>query len=122
MVARSEGRHVGLPLHRCGIEIKLNHNPPLGRDRLLRRIFFAEFLPRSRLLFGMLDNFRRHVSKGRAQGPCFTISRFVDRQLVSIFPPKEIAGPARRLIGRIDIETKLLGGFPIARRARIAQP
>ena len=26
MVARSEGRHVGLPLHRCGVEIKLNHS------------------------------------------------------------------------------------------------
>ena len=25
MVARSEGRHVGLPLHRYGVEIKLNH-------------------------------------------------------------------------------------------------
>ena len=26
MVARSKGRHVGLPLHRCGVEIELNHN------------------------------------------------------------------------------------------------
>ena len=25
VVARSEGRHVDLPLHRCGVEIKLNH-------------------------------------------------------------------------------------------------
>lgn len=93
----------------------------LGRHRLLRWIFFAEFLPRSRLLFGMLDNFARHVSKGRPQWTCFTISRLVDRQLVSILSPEEIAGPSRRLVGGIDIETQLLGGLPIACRTGIAQ-
>jgi len=33
VVARSEGRHVGLPLHRCGVEIKLNHYRLAVRDQ-----------------------------------------------------------------------------------------
>ena len=88
----------------------------------MRRIYFAKLLPRGRLLFGVLDNFGRHVSKGWTQWACFTISGLVDRQLMGIFPPEEITGPSRRFVGGIDIETELLGGFPIAGGARIAQP
>ena len=36
VVARSDGRHVGLPLHRCGVEIKLNHY------RILQNNFYQE--------------------------------------------------------------------------------
>ena len=73
------------------------------------RIFLAELFPFPRGLLGVLENLLRHHAERRPQGSGVAVTGFVDRELVRVLAPEEVARPPRRLVRRIQIETDFFG-------------